>query len=67
MSAILSRNFRLSIPRPICQAQGWKAGQELVFIPKGKGILVMPAPELGALAGIAGGAHGSYRDRDDRY
>jgi len=39
-----------------------------VFIPKGKGVLIMPVPELSELAGIAKGANtGSYRDREDRY
>jgi hypothetical protein len=27
-----------------------EAGQEFVFIPKGKGVLVMPVPELDQLA-----------------
>ena len=35
------------------EAQHWEAGQEFVFIPKGKGVLVMPMPELDQLAGIA--------------
>jgi hypothetical protein len=39
-----------------------------VFIPKGKGVLVMPVPELDQLAGVAKGARkGGYRDRKDRY
>jgi hypothetical protein len=46
----------------------WKAGQEFVFIPKGKGVLLMPVPQLGDLAGIAKGARKEdYRDRKDRY
>jgi hypothetical protein len=41
---------------------------EFVFIPKGKGVLVMPVPELKQLAGIAKGANkDGYRDRRDRY
>ncbi len=41
---------------------------EFVFIPKGKGVLIMPAPELGQLAGLAKGAgRDDYRDRKDRF
>ncbi|KPF84422.1 AbrB family transcriptional regulator [alpha proteobacterium AAP38] len=50
------------------EEQQWQAGQEFVFIPKGKGVLVMPVPELTQLAGIAKGANREgYRDRADRY
>ena len=39
-----------------------------MFIPKGKGVLLMPIPQLGDLAGIAKGARKEdYRDRKDRY
>ena len=39
----------------------------MVF-PKGKGVLVMPVPELDQLAGIAKGAgKDDYRDHKDRY
>jgi len=45
-----------------------QVGQEFVFIPKGKGVLIMPVPELEQLAGIAKGARADrYRDRKDRY
>ena len=48
--------------------QRWHAGQEFVFIPKGKGVLLMPVPELAQLAGIAKGAKThAIRDRKDRY
>ena len=50
------------------EEQHWQAGQEFVFIPKGKGVLVMPLPELSQLAGIAKDARkDGYRDRKDRY
>lgn len=40
----------------------------IVFIPKGKGVLVMPVPELNELDGIAEGTRtDDYRDRADRY
>ena len=67
-TATLSDKFQISIPKAIRESLHWKAGQEFVFIPKGKGVLVMPVPELGQLAGIAKGAKAeSYRDRRDRY
>jgi hypothetical protein len=48
-------------------ARRWQAGQELAFIPKGAGVLLMPVPKREDLAGLARGAspHG-YRDRSDR-
>ena len=48
--------------------QAWKAGQEFVFIPKGKGVLVMPVPGPHELVGIAKVADKTnYRDRNDRH
>lgn len=67
-TATLSSKFQISIPKAVREAQQWEAGQEFVFIPKGKGVLVMPVPELAQLAGIARGARtNDYRDRKDRY
>ena len=67
-SATLSTKFQISIPKAVREEQHWEAGQEFVFIPKGKGVLVMPVPELQQLAGLAKGAKGGrYRDRKDRY
>ena len=67
-SATLSSKFQISIPKAVRDKQGWEAGQEFVFIPKGQGVLVLPVPELHELAGIAKGAKKSgYRDRKDRY
>ena len=67
-SATLSSKYQISIPKTVRDEQHWKAGQEFVFIPKGKGVLVMPVPELEQLAGVAKGAkRAGYRDRKDRY
>lgn len=67
-TATLSSKFQISIPKAVREKQQWKAGQEFVFIPKGKGVLVIPVPELDQLAGIAKGAcTDDYRDRKDRY
>ena len=64
----LSSKFQISIPKSVRDEQHWQAGQEFVFIPKGKGVLVMPVPELMDLAGIAEGARTTgYRDRKDRF
>jgi AbrB family looped-hinge helix DNA binding protein len=66
-STTLSSKFQISIPKSVRQEQQWEAGQEFVFIPKGKGVLVMPVPELKEIAGIAKGARTTgYRDRKDR-
>jgi AbrB family looped-hinge helix DNA binding protein len=67
-TATLSSKFQISIPKAVREVQHWQAGQQFVFIPKGKGVLVMPVPELKQLAGIAKGARkDDYRDRKDRY
>lgn len=67
-TATLSSKFQISIPKAIREEQHWKAGQELVFVPKGEGVLVIPVPTLDELAGIAKGANPrNYRDRKDRY
>ncbi len=67
-TATLSAKFQISIPKAIREAQHWEAGQEFVFIPKGKGVLLMPVPDFDELAGMAEGANpGNYRDRNDRY
>jgi AbrB family looped-hinge helix DNA binding protein len=67
-TATLSTKFQISIPKAVREQQHWKAGQKLVFIPKGRGVLLVPAPSLNELRGIARGAnpHG-YRDRNDRF
>jgi bifunctional DNA-binding transcriptional regulator/antitoxin component of YhaV-PrlF toxin-antitoxin module len=55
------------MPKDVRIGQDWRAGQELVFIPKGKGVLLMPVPEIAELKGLAkGGNPSDYRDREDR-
>jgi AbrB family looped-hinge helix DNA binding protein len=67
-TATLSSKFQISIPKAVREELHWEAGQEFVFIPKDKGVLMMPVPQLEALAGIAKGASKeNYRDRKDRY
>jgi len=67
-TATLSTKFQISIPKSVREEQRWQAGQQFVFIPKGKGMLVMPVPSFDELKGIAKGADtNNYRDRNDRY
>ncbi|WP_187973085.1 AbrB/MazE/SpoVT family DNA-binding domain-containing protein [Aquibium microcysteis] len=67
-TATLSAKYQISIPKALRTEQQWSAGQEFVFIPKGKGVLLMPVPSLDDLKGQAEDADPSdYRDRKDRY
>lgn len=66
-TARLSSKFQISIPKAVREALAWKAGQEFVFIPKGQGMMLIPAPSREALRGLAKGADATgYRDRSDR-
>jgi AbrB family looped-hinge helix DNA binding protein len=63
----LSSKFQISIPKGVREEHAWQAGQQFVFIPKGKGMLLMPVPELKDLAGLAKNAKSKdHRDRKDR-
>jgi AbrB family looped-hinge helix DNA binding protein len=67
-TATLSSKFQISIPKAVRDEQHWRAGQEFVFIPKGKGVLLMPVPAFRDLAELAKGADPSgFRDRQDRF
>jgi AbrB family looped-hinge helix DNA binding protein len=64
----LSPKYQVSIPKAVREQLSWKPGQKLVFIPKGNGVLMMPAPDRDSLFGIAPGVNvEDYRDRNDRY
>lgn len=66
-TAKLSAKFQISIPKAVRTARHWLAGQELAFIPKGEGVLLVPVPKREDLAGLARGAKSEdYRDRTDR-
>jgi AbrB family looped-hinge helix DNA binding protein len=66
-TATLSAKFQISIPKSIRTARGWQAGQVFAFVPKGEGMLLVPVPSFGQLAGLAHGAKAhDYRDRSDR-
>ncbi len=67
-TATLSSKYQISIPKNVRETQVWQKGQEFVFIPKGKGVLIMPVPTLQDLHGLAKVSdEKNYRDRDDRY
>jgi AbrB family looped-hinge helix DNA binding protein len=67
-TATLSSKYQISVPKAIRDDLHWKAGQEFVFIPKGKGVLLIPVPDLKQLVGIAKGAQTKdYRNRQDRF
>jgi bifunctional DNA-binding transcriptional regulator/antitoxin component of YhaV-PrlF toxin-antitoxin module len=58
----------LVIPKAVRTANNWRAGQKFVFVPKGKGVLLVPAPSLEQLRGIARGADPeNVRNRTDRF
>lgn len=65
--ATLSSKFQISIPKDVRDKEGWKAGQRLMFVPKGAGYVLVPVPAREDLFGIAKGANAEdYRDRTDR-
>jgi len=65
--ATLSSKVQISVPKAVREHHRWEAGQKLVFIPKGKGVLLTPSPAFDDLRGIALGADPErYRDRNDR-
>jgi AbrB family looped-hinge helix DNA binding protein len=67
-TATLPTKFQISIPKAVRTARQWKAGQQFAFVPKGTGVLLVPVPEPGELAGIAKGAKpDGYRDRNNRF
>jgi AbrB family looped-hinge helix DNA binding protein len=64
----LSSKFQISVPKDVRDEMGWKAGQKFAFVPKGKGVILVPVPTWDELRGIAKGADPTgYRDRNDRY
>ena len=68
VASTLSPKYQVSIPKSVREQLDWKPGQKIVFIPQGNGVLMLPAPELESLFGIAPGVNvEGYRERDDRY
>jgi AbrB family looped-hinge helix DNA binding protein len=66
--ATLSSKYQISIPKAIREEQHWQAGQKFVFVPKGKGMFLMPVPSFEQLQGIAKACDSTdFRDRSDRF
>lgn len=64
----LSEDFKLSVPDEIRRETNWQVGQEFVFVPKGRGYVIVPVPRRDDLAGVARGADPSdFRDRGERF
>ncbi len=64
----LSSKYKDSIPKSMRERLAWRPGQNIAFIDKGHGVLMIPVPDREALVGIARGANiENYRDRNDRY
>lgn len=65
-TSVLTSSLRVCIPKALIEAQGWSVGQALVFIPKGKGLLIMPVPDIEDLRGLAkGSVTREYRAHSD--
>jgi AbrB family looped-hinge helix DNA binding protein len=66
--ATLSTKFQISIPKTVRELNHWRPGQEFAFLPKGRGVLVIPVAQLEELVGLARGARvDDVRDRKDRF
>ncbi len=64
----LSSKFQISIPKEVRERQGWRPGQEFVFLPEENSVVLVPVPDRESLRGAAKGANPeNYRDRNDRY
>jgi AbrB family looped-hinge helix DNA binding protein len=62
----LSSKFQISVPKAVREKQNWKPGQKFAFVPRGKGVVMVPVPTLEELRGIARGANtDDIRDHDE--
>ena len=68
VSGKISSKYQISIPKEVRERLGWGPGQEVLFVPHGKGVVLMPRRDIDSLRGLAKGANTEdYRDRSDRY
>jgi AbrB family looped-hinge helix DNA binding protein len=68
VSARVSSKFQISIPKAVRDEAGIQAGQDYVFVPKGKNLLLVRAPTREQMFGLFKGADNSDpRDHTDRY
>ena len=67
-STTISPEYKIEIPAEVRGKKGWRAGQEMIFLPEGDSFVLVPLPLREDLRGIARGANpDGYRDRNDRY
>ena len=65
--ATLSSKYQLCIPKQVRDELGIKAGQQFLFIPKGKGLHLVPRLAIEDVRGsMQGAATDRIRDREDR-
>jgi AbrB family looped-hinge helix DNA binding protein len=68
VSARVSSKFQISIPKAVRDEAGVRAGQDYVFVPKGKNLLLVRVPTREQMFGLFKGADNSdVRDHTDRY
>jgi len=63
----LSRTGQLTIPKSVCELVGWKPGDQLVPLVKGRTVTLVKLRPLEDLYGFIKGAKiGEIREREDR-
>ncbi|MEN6548955.1 MAG: AbrB/MazE/SpoVT family DNA-binding domain-containing protein [Armatimonadia bacterium] len=64
----LSSKYQIVIPKAVREIAGWKAGEKLVPLVKGRQVTLVPLRPLKELYGIAAGAKiGPIEDEEDRF
>lgn len=67
-SVIISSKYQVVIPKAIRRQLDLKPGQRVSVIVKGRGLEIVPTPDVESTRGMLQGAdHSGYRDRTDRY
>ena len=67
-TATVSSKYQVSIPKEVRDRMGLRPGQKVAFIAKIDGMLMVPVPERGEIAGMGRGTNSEgYRDRNDRF
>jgi len=67
-SVVISSKYQVVIPKAIRRQLDLKPGQRVSVIVKGRGLEIVPTPDVKSTRGMLEGADpGSYRDRTDRY
>jgi AbrB family looped-hinge helix DNA binding protein len=54
-SVTISRNYRITIPREICDQFGLKPGQKILFIPENKTLRIIVVPPVEEARGMLKG------------